>query len=617
MNPNKPKRPPSVWIAQILLSHCVGFPVVPVGDGGECARKSDIRDFHIVDDVRLRRFADCISDWNVEEEEFWSVVSSRDFFPILAHIHYRRGKSTIRACPILRVREHDPAYFRYGGSLALVVVLASVLGYRYFTPANPKQIESVAVLPFVNGSGDASLDYLSDGLSESLIDRLSQLPQLKVISRNSSFKYRGADVDIKDAAAKLGVRAVVTGKVARVGDDLMVRVEMIDAPMDRQIWSEQYQVKAADVLKVQREIAQQASENLRLRLTGEQEERLARPDTTNPQANEMLLKARFFNNKGGGDNRLKAVDFYEQAVAADPGYALAYSELADTYVILSQASLIDPKEGMPKAEAAAQKAVQLNNGLGEGHTAMGFIRLNNWDWGAAEREFRRALELNQNIARAHDGFSEYLSYMGHHDESIAEGRRASELSPLTLNIQRNYGARLLNARRFDEAIEAFRKVLELDPNYTGAHTYLGYTFAAKNMHKEAIEAYERAIGLGLNTSSNQIYLGASAARVGDRARAQEILKRLETSEEYVSPGELAILYTALGDREKALTTLERAYREHDLQLKYLTTEAGYDDLRSEPRFQELVRKVGLPVARYCPLSVVHFLSCPLSGLAVD
>jgi len=481
------------------------------------------------------------------------------------------------------------------GAVAVVVVLALILGYRYFATANTKQIESVAVLPFENGSGDSSLDYLSDGLSESLIDRLSQLPQLKVISRNSSFKYRGADVDIKDAAAKLGVRAVVTGKVARVGDNLMVRVEMIDAPADRQIWSEQYQVKATDVLAVQREIAQQASENLRLRLTGEQEERLARPDTTNPQAYESLLKARYFNNKGGKDNRLKAVDLYLQAVAADPGYALAYAELADIYVVLAQAGLVDPKEGMPKAEAVAQKAIQLNNDLGEGHTAMGYIRLNNWDWSAAEREFRQALELNQNIARAHDGLSEYLSYMGRDDESIAESRRACELGPLTLYIQRNYGARLLNARRFDEAIEAFRKVLELDPNYTGAHNYLGYTFAAENMHREAIEAYERSIGLGFNTTSTRIYLGASAARAGDRVRAQEILKRLETSEEYVSPGELAILYTALGDREKALTTLERAYREHDLQLKYLTTEAGYDDLRSEPRFQELVNKVGLPV----------------------
>ena len=480
------------------------------------------------------------------------------------------------------------------GVIAVVVVIASIFGYRYF--ANTKQIESVAVLPFENGSGDASLDYLSDGLSESLIDRLSQLPELKVISRSSSFKYRGADVDIKDAAAKLGVRAVVTGKVARVGDNLMVRVEMIDAPVDRQIWSEQYQVKAADVLTVQREIAQQASENLRLRLTGEQEQRLAQRDTTNPQAYEMLLKGRFYNNKGGKENRLKALDFYLQAVSADSAYALAYAELGDLYAQASNSGIIDPRDGTPKAAAAAQKAVELDADLGEAHTALGFVKLNAWDWAGAARELRRALELTPNNARAHDLYSEYLSYMGRHDEAIVEARRAGELSPLALIIRRNIAARLLFARRNDEAIEELRKALELDPNYTGARTYLGYAYAAKNMHREAIASYEESIRLGLDTTSNQIYLGASTARAGDRERSLDILKKLEETKEYISPGELAILYTALGDREKALTTLERAYREHDLQLKYLTTEAGYDELRSEPRFQELVRKVGLPVA---------------------
>jgi tetratricopeptide (TPR) repeat protein len=288
------------------------------------------------------------------------------------------------------------------------------------------------------------------------------------------------------------------------------------------------------------------------------------------------------------------LEYYEQAVSADPNYALAYAELADLYSVVSQAAIIDPKEGTPKAVAAAQKAIQLDVDLGEGHTAMGFIKLNSWDWNAAEREFRRAIELNPNIARAHDGFAQYLSYMLRHEEAIVEGRRAYELSPLALYIQRNFGAMFLNARRYDEAIEVFRKVLELDPNYSGAHAYLGYAYAAKNMDREAIAFYEESIRLGLNTTSNQIYLGASYARMGDRAHALELLKNLEESKEYVSPGEFAVLYTALGDREKAFASLERAYRDHDLQLKFLTTEPWYDDLRNDTRFTDLVRRVGLP-----------------------
>jgi len=493
-----------------------------------------------------------------------------------------------------RPRSRLNQYLWIAGGVAIAIILASVFGYRYFATANAKQIESVAVLPFENVSGDANLDYLSDGLSESLIDRLSQLPQLKVISRNSSFRYRGPNVDLKDVAARLGVRAVVMGKVARVGDNLTVRVEMIDVPEDRQIWSEQYQAKATDVLSVQREIAQEASQNLRSKLTGDEERRFARPDTTNPQAYEALLKARFYNNKGGRDNRLKALDYYLQATSADPTYALAFAELADMYGLVSNSGFIDPKEGMPKAEAAAQRAVQLDGDLAEAHMVFGYISMDAWDWPNAEREILRALELNPNTARAHNLYSQYLCYMGRYDEAIAEARHAGELSPLALLIQRDIGAALLNARRYDEAIESLKKTLELDPNYAGTHVYLGYSYAAKNMQKEAIAAYEEAARDNKNTSV-QIYLGASFARAGDRSRALGILKSLGESKDYVSPAELAILYAALDDREKAFNSLERAYQAHDLQLKYLTTEAGYDPLRDDKRFTDLVRRVGLPL----------------------
>ena len=480
--------------------------------------------------------------------------------------------------------------------LAVLFVLGSVFGYRYYMAANATRIDSIAVLPFENGSGNPELDYLSDGVSETLIDKLSQLPDLKVISRNSSFKFRGPNVDIKDAAAKLGVRALVTGKVSRVGDNLTVRIEMIDASQDRQIWSEQYQVKAANVLAVQREIAQEALENLRTKLTGEEQRRIARPETTNPQAYDALLKARFYRNKGGRENRRKALDQYLQAVSADPTYALAYAELADLYAILANQGELDPREGTPKAEAAAQRAVELDGDLAEAHTALGYIRMNAWNWEAARSEFLRARELNPNNSRTRDLYSGYLIYMGRHDEAIAESRRAVELSPLTLGFQIGLAANLLNSGRYDDALDTLNKVRQLDPNLASVYVQLGYVYAAKNMHNEAVAAYKESIKISnAESTSTECYLGASLARLGDRSGALKILEKLEVTKDYVSPGELAVLYTALGDREKALSTLERAYREHDLQLKYLNIETGYDDLRSEPRFQELVRKVGLPV----------------------
>ena len=481
------------------------------------------------------------------------------------------------------------------GGVALVVAIGIFAAYRFGGSTSSSQIESVAVLPFENGSGDPNLDYLSDELSASLIDKLSQLPQLKVISRNSSFKYRGPNVDVKDAAAKLGVRAVVSGKVTRVADNLSIRVEMVDARDDRQIWSEQYQAKAADVLSVQREIAQKASQNLRAKLTGEDQQKLSRGDTTNPQAYESLARARYFNNKGGWENRNKAIELYVQAISSDPSYALAYAEMADLYAISANSGSIDPKEALPKAEAAAQKAIELNDELSEGHAALGYIRMNAWDWEAAQREFSRALESNPNNSRAHDLYSGYLSFNRRDDEAVVEAKRAVELDPLSFRNQEGLAGTLLAAGQADQAIDVLKKVLQLDSNRPSTHVNLGYAYAAKNMHKEAVAAYQEGLRIGGVSSSTNIYLGASLARLGDRSGALAKLKEVQESKEYISPGELAILYTALGDKQKALDTLNRAYQEHDLQLKYLTTEEGYNDLRNEPRFQELVRKVGLPV----------------------
>ncbi|HEX2640052.1 MAG TPA: tetratricopeptide repeat protein [Pyrinomonadaceae bacterium] len=478
--------------------------------------------------------------------------------------------------------------------LTVAIVLGSVFVYRNFGTANAAQIESVAVLPFENGSGDPDLDYLSDGLSETLIDKLSELPQLKVIARNSSFKYRGSGLDLQDVARKLGVRAIVTGRVARVGENVNVRVEMVDVAENRQLWSEQYNRKASDLLAMQQDIAQAASDKLRLKLNGSQEQQLARRETVNPQAYELLLKGRYAFSKPGTDSIKKSIEYYEQAVAADPNYALAYAELSLKYYILTGQSVADPKVYLPKAEAAARRALSLDNDLAEAHLAISRIYMARWQWQVAEAERKRAIELNPNNALAHDLYAQLLAVLGRHDESIVQGRRARELDPLSAFTAANLGFRLYFARRYDESIGELRKALELDPDSDFVYNILGYSYAGKGQFKDAIAAYQSAIRRGDQSTSIQVYLGAAYAMAGDREKALSILKQLQTTKDYVSSGELPALYAALGDKEAAFASLEKAYQEHDLQLQFLKVDPSFDPLRDDPRYPELMRRVGLP-----------------------
>ncbi|MCA1637459.1 MAG: hypothetical protein LC768_03850, partial [Acidobacteria bacterium] len=390
------------------------------------------------------------------------------------------------------------------------------LGYWFYSnrslPVDLKEINSIAVLPFENGSGDANLDYLSDGLSESLIDKLSQLPQLKVIARNSSFKYRGANIDLQDVANKLGVQAVVMGKVLRVGDDLSVRVEMINIGENRQLWSEQYNRKSSNILVVQQEIAQAASEKLRLKLTGAQEQQLAELNTVNPQAYELLLKGRYYANTPGAGNRQKAAEYFNQAISVDPNYALAYSELSQIYALLLVNSMVSPTEFRPKAEEAARKALELNENLPQAHLAMAGILRNSWNWAAAEVEYKRAIELNPNLGAARRGYSSYLSNIGRNEEAIAEAKRSRELDPLSLGSTTQVTLSFLYARRYDEAIEA-SQTLELSKQWK--YLSLGYAYAGKGMFKEAIANYRESIREGNTSPSVQIYLGQAYAQAGD------------------------------------------------------------------------------------------------------
>ncbi len=487
------------------------------------------------------------------------------------------------------------------GAAALTVLLVSLIGFGIWFyrnnsnyPANAKQIESIAVLPFENASGDADLDYLSDGLSESLIDRLSALPQLKVIARNSSFKYRGQNIDLQDAAHKLGVEAIVTGKVARRGDDLSIRVEMVDARENKHLWGEQYNRQAADLQTVQAEVARSVSEKLRLRLTGGQEQQLTKRATENAQAYQLYLTGAFHARRGTMEDYKKALDYYNQAVALDPNFALAFASMPAMYSNLASTSGLNPTDALAKGKAAAQRALELDETLAQAHNGLAHIKRMEWDWSGAESEYKRAIELNPNFASAHSAYALYLAGMGRTDEALAENKQARELDPFRIVFQANEGGILFSARRYDEAVQVYQNVAKMQPDYPFAHIGLGHTYAAKGMYAEAISAYQTAVRLNGETTDSQIDIGYAYAMSGKRAEALAILKKLETSKKYVSPGGLTTLYAALGDKEAAFRSLERAYSERDIRLVSLKTDFHYDSLRSDPRFQDLIRRVGLP-----------------------
>ena len=509
--------------------------------------------------------------------------------------------STEQARAVLSAEHDSNVIKRRSVSAVLIasVLLALAITFVYFISAprladNDKDgINSVAVLPFANESGNADAEYLSDGVSESLINSLSQLPQLKVIARSSSFKYKGKNVDPQEAARALGVEAVLSGRVLQRGDNLQVSVELINARDKTQIWGEQYNRRAGDLLKVQSEISREIAGQLRVRFTNAEQMQMAKRETTSPEAYELVLKGRLYRLRGGVENRRKAIEYYQQAIIIDPAYALAQAELSEGYRSLVSNRLSDPKELIFKSAQAARRAVELDNNLAEAHYALATIKRYEWNWQDSEREYKRALELNPNLASARNGYAVYLTLTNRHDEALTEVRRARELDPLSLLINANVGYTLYFARRYDEAFEPLRKTLELDPNYPTAHSILGANYAAKGMNREAAAAFQETIRLGGGNTGVQAYLGAALARSGETEKARTILKELNNAKEYVSPVELSVLYNAIGEREQAFALLEKAFTEHDLQLQFLGVDASFDELRSDSRFQDLLRRVGL------------------------
>ena len=478
-----------------------------------------------------------------------------------------------------------------------LVTIAALAYFRYFAAADQTGIDSLAVLPFVNDTGDSEMEYVSDGLSESLINNLSQLPGLKVIARSSAFRYKGKNTDVEEVARALGVNGILTGRVLRQGDNLQINVELMDARDKSQVWGGQYDSSARDLIAVQREIAREISRNLRLKLSATEQNRVGNLHTANTEAYELYLKGRFYWNKRTGESLTKSVEYFNQAIEKDPSYALAYAGLADAYIVIPFYSVVSAQDSYPRAKAAARRALELDDSLAEAHTALAAV-LMNYDWNRPEstREFERAIELNPNYATAHHWYArENLTVMGQFDKALAEMRRAQELDPLSLIINANYGKAYFNARRYDEAIQQLKKTIDIDPNFFVAHHYLGSAYAMKGAYAEALASYQRAHQLNASDPHVVALMGRLYAVTRDRAKAMEAIAQLKSisAQQYVADYNFALIYAALGEKDKAFESLEKSYRDHTVDMLTLHYDPLIDNLRSDSRFADLQRRVGL------------------------
>jgi len=468
------------------------------------------------------------------------------------------------------------------------------------TPAEPRKhiprlINSVAVLPFENATGDASNEYLSDGLTESVIDGLSQVPKLRVMGRTTVFRYKGQALDVRAIGTELNVRAVVTGRITQRGGDIAIRADLVDANDGSQLWGQQYLLKSPGLLTTEQTIASEISEKLQLRLAGEKRKQPTKRLTKSPSAYEAYLKGRFYWNKRTEEAVKKAVQFFNRAIEEDPVYALPYAGLADAYDTLA-IYVGPPGEFFPKAKAAAAKALEIDETLAEAHASLAYaLMYGDWDWLAAYREFEYAIRVNPNYATAHNWCSECLVALGHLDESLAEVQRAQQLDPLSMMINTDVGWHHYFSRAFDQAIEWYRRALEIDTDFVVVHIFLAQAYLLKAMYEKALEESQKAVSLSGRSPRSLSVLGSAYAMSGRTDEAQQILTELEqlSQRKYVSPIYKAFVYVAQGDKEEAFQALLRAYDERSWELVFLRVEPLWDNLRCDSRFQNLVGRVGL------------------------
>jgi TolB-like protein/Flp pilus assembly protein TadD len=488
-------------------------------------------------------------------------------------------------------------------AIAAVLAIAAVAGgwylVRRFQQESPPAttIASIAILPFVNSSGDQNTEYLSDGITESIINAFSHLPALRVMARATVFRYKGKDIDPQRAGRELGVDAVVAGRVLHQGDTLVIQADLVRVSDGSQLWGDRFNRKMADLLAVQDEISRQITERLRLRLTQNEQRLVEKHYTDNTEAYELYLKGRYFFVKTTEDGLDRSIAYFQQAVTADPNYALAYVGLAQSYSVLGGVfGFRSPRDTLPRSLEFAIKAVTLDPKLAEAHAALAGYKLNYaWDWAGAEQEIRLALDLNPNYSTAHVTYGSYYQSMGRLDAAIAERKLAQQLDPLSPFVTANAGYPYYYARRYDEALEHYRRAVDLDPNYPWTHLWIGQAYVQKGMYKEAIDAIDQAIRLSGGDIRAKATLGHAYGVADRQAEARAILDELKkrSAERYVSPYFLALVYAGLSDADRALASLEAAYQERHPYLTLLRVEPVFDRLRSDPRFLELQKRIGL------------------------
>ena len=483
---------------------------------------------------------------------------------------------------------------------AMFVVLASVVvvGWFYSRAGRSGQaIDSLAVLPFVNANSDPYTEYLSDGITESLINSLSQLPNLKVMSRDSAFRYKAREGNAQTVGRELGVRAILKGRVMQDGDAINISAELIDTRDGSQIWGQQYDRKVADMIVLREQITREMASALRMRLTGAEQKRLTKRYTVNPEAYQDYLKGRYWWNKSTKEGFEKGVEYFQQAIEKDPTYALAFSGLADCYSSLAELGVVPAKEGYLRAKDAALKAVDLDDTLAEAHGSLALIKSSyDWDWSGADKEIRRAIELNPSYADAHRLHAEVLWQTGRLNEAIAETKLTLEMDPLSLDNNDTLGLEFFLIREYDRAIEQERKVLELDPNFIEAYYFRGMAYLKKSMHEEGMAEFEKGVAISPLSTEALTGLGYGYAVTGRRAEAQKVLDKLNelSKHEYVSAVWRAKIYAGLEEKDKAFEWLEAAYEDRSIvSVGFIKTNPMFDPLRPDPRYAHLLRRTNL------------------------
>jgi len=483
------------------------------------------------------------------------------------------------------------------GVAVIVVLVAIVAAAVYFFLLRAKQpaIDSVAVLPFQNTSGDPNAEYLSDGISEALINSLTELHQLRVIARTTTFRYKAKDVDPLQIGRDLNVRSVLTGSVRQAGDNLSIQVDLVDATTGAELWGQQYERKASDLLLVKQTIAREVSDNLRLRLSRDEQKQLTRRDTTNDESFQFYLKGRYYWNKRTPDSLNKAIEEFQQAIDHDRSFALGYVGLADTYVAQEHYSGLASREILPKARAAVDRALELDDSLSEAHTTSASVYQRQWRWAETEDELKRAISLNPNYPTAHHFYAYYLYVKRRFDEAAREIKRAHELDPLSPVISENLAAVEILRGNLDSAIEQGQKTIQLDPKFADAHYVLAYSYLKRGRGEDATAEFQKAVDLSNHAPTYLGNLGYCYAVTGKRTEALDIAKKLaeKFSHDEASGLFVASVYAGLGDKDNAFDWLDKDFQQHSGQLPTVAWRFQFESLRSDPRYADLLRRMGL------------------------